>query len=222
MVVELEGGQYGVAQGRSFSETLVTPMDDPRLAGLTKRGSPSARLGFVEVVERPRARRADDPPGRHREAVVVQDGLGDALVHADGRREDAGPDVGHRERFEMSPESPRPRRMGRAGPGTRRRPRGSPSSRCADLRGLPAVEQVVGRVQGVSRCDVDQRGASVDPSSVVGESDDAHGPTGVERGVDDPPCRDARDLVFGRRASVDDRHGAGIRHRPRLYNRRER
>ena len=46
-----------------------------------------------------------------------------------------------------------------------------------------------------------------------------HREAGVERRRDDPPRRDARDLVLGRRAAVDHRQHSRIRHRPRLYNR---
>ena len=99
VVVELEGGGDGVAD-RGESVALATPMEEPRLAGLTKRGRPSAaspRRGG-----RATSGACGEAPGGDGEAVVVEDRLGDALVHADGRGEHAGADVGDAERLEVA------------------------------------------------------------------------------------------------------------------------
>ena len=89
--------------------------------------------------------RCDQPPGRHGEAVVAQHRLGDALVHADGRRQHAGADVGHARAPRGGPAGRRPHRRARAARGTRLRPaagrrRGgrAPASGCL-------VHEVVGR-----------------------------------------------------------------------------
>ena len=195
-------------------------MDDPRLAGLTKSGRPSAATAS-SMASADHCAPCDEPPRRHGEAVVVQHGLGDALVHAHGRGEDARAHVGHAERLEV----PLDHAVLAEGPvqdgeHDRARRQAVVEMRRARVPGL-VVEQVVGRVQRVDlrRRRRGPRSASTHRLSCVSPTTLTTMPA-VERSLDDPARRDARDLVLGRRPSVDDRQRSRIRHRPRLYNRR--
>jgi hypothetical protein len=74
---------------------LVIPTLEPRLEGLTKSGSGRPRrtrrstavASFVHSA-------SNDPEGDDGKTLVAEDGLGQRLVHAEGRAGDAGPDVG--------------------------------------------------------------------------------------------------------------------------------
>ena len=219
MVVELEGGRARRRRAPRHRTTLATPMEDPRLAGLTKRGRPSASSAS-SMTSVDQADRATEPPGGHREAVVVQHRLGDALVHADGGRQHAGADVGQARAPRGGPGGRRPHRRARAGRGTRPRPGGRPASRWRQrrCRGLGAAGRRVRAAPRPRPTSARTRSASTHCLSWVSPMTRTANPRS-QRGGDDPTRRDARHLVLGRRAPVDDRQHSRVRHRPRLYNR---
>ena len=216
VIVELEGGEHRITQrsgaghlGHADGRSEIGGLDEDRKAQRVDR--------LFHDLGRPRGA-GHQAPRRHGKSMVVEDGLGDALVHADGRREDAGTDVGHVERFEMALDHA----VLTERPVQRREHHHIVRQFLVELPepdSLVVVEQVVGRGEGVDLVEVGQDPGGVDPALVVGEPDRRDREPRFECRGDDAACRDARDLVLGRRAAVDDRQRSRIWHRPRLYNR---
>ena len=164
------------------SWTLATPMDDPRLAGFTKMGSPSAADRLFHHLGRPRGA-GHHPPRRHGQAVVVQHGLGDPLVHADRGGEHAGSDVGDLQCLEVS--------LDHAVLAER-----TVEHREHDGVGWQAVVEVCqrerrddggpgrrGRSSASTPVDVGEHPSGVDQPLVVRQSDRRHHEPGLERGA---------------------------------------
>src|SRR5580704_7705761 len=224
VVVKLEGGGDGVADGGR-----VGGLDDAdggaEVGGLDEEREAQRGGGFLEEVAGPGGA-VGDAPGGDGEAVVVEDRLGDALVHADGGGENAGADVGDAERLEVALDDAvlaegavQHGEDDRIGGGRR-----EAGGETVEQRVGEVAEEVVGRREGavgVAGRDVDEYGAGVDPYLVVGQADRGDGPAAVQRGLHDAARRDARHFVLGGRTPVDDGQlsGAGFWHRPRLYNR---
>ena len=153
--------------------------------------------------------------------MVTQHRFGDVLVHADGGRQDAGADVRHAERLEVSLEDA----ILTEGPVQGGEDDGARRQADADIGEGQARILAHQGVRRGQRLDIGHIGhigedpIGVDPLLVVRESDHLHGEPALERSGDDPTRRDARHFVLSGRAPVDDRQHSGIRHRPRLYNR---
>ena len=98
VVVELEGGEDGIAQRRRVG-CLRDPDGGPQIGGLDEDRQTQRLDRLLHRLHRPRA--GDQAPRRDGEAVVPQDRLGDALVHADGGREHTRAHVGQTQRLEV-------------------------------------------------------------------------------------------------------------------------